>query len=448
LSTSTVVDKWEKENTSQNDLLISKKIQIYPTDKQKSILNEWIFTSNYVYNKAVEYTKNGHPYNFQKLRDILVTYETKKNNSEYIKHEETLKQLRLMKKNFEKNQIMNYFNDYSFIYDVEEAINTEKICFNKKIKNISSLKNENIKEWELKTPKDIRAGAVADLCNAYKVTYDKFKNGKIRYFNFDFRRKNNKKQSIVISPQISKIKNNSFHVYTSILKDDGIFRIKQKLPTNFNIENDIRLIKEDNKYFLQIPVKIEIKNKNKKQYNYCGIDPGIRTFMTTIGSNGIQEIEFRRELLKKLEKKIKKIKNDRKPIHNRRKALRKRERKMDNRINEIHWKTIQHLVSENDVLFYGDIKSHNIVKNSKNKTLNQDFNNIKFHQFKMRLQYKSYVNGKLMIPVNEAYTTKCCSSCGKINFPKESKIYICNYCNLKTGRDYNGAKNILIKGLM
>ena len=95
----------------------------------------------------------------------------------------------------------------------------------------------------------------------------------------------------------------------------------------------------------------------------------------------------------------------------------------ENAINELRWKTINHFVEENDVILYGDIKSHNIVKKNENSKLNRNFNDMKFYTFKSCLEYKMKINNKLLYLVNEAYTTKTCSNCGKINNPKASKAY-------------------------
>ena len=104
---------------------------------------------------------------------------------------------------------------------------------------------------------------------------------------------------------------------------------------------------------------------------------------------------------------------------------------------------------KNDVLYLGDIKSHDIVKNGKNKNLNRAFNDLKFFQFKQRLLYKASLLSKQVILVKEHYTTKCCSSCGIINNNVGSKeVFECQSCNLKTRRDMNASKNMKLKGLV
>ena len=88
LSTSTVVDKWEEENINPKQILKSLKIKLKLNNKQREIINEWINTSNYVYNKTIEAINNGHKINFNSLRDKLVTNETKKYNPIYKSYDE------------------------------------------------------------------------------------------------------------------------------------------------------------------------------------------------------------------------------------------------------------------------------------------------------------------------------------------------------------------------
>ena len=51
-----------------------------------------------------------------------------------------------------------------------------------------------------------------------------------------------------------------------------------------------------------------------------------------------------------------------------------------------------------------------------------------------------------LIEVNESYTSKTCGRCGKINEKLGgNKKFKCNECKLECDRDYNGARNILLR---
>jgi IS605 OrfB family transposase len=465
LSTSTVVDKWEEENINhQKQILKSLKIKLKLNNKQQKIINDWINTSNYVYNKTIETINNGHKINFISLRDKLVTNKTKKYNPIYKLLSDIniplYNEKKELKKELNKIKKKKNIDDYNSIKNLTELI--EKIDIKVKnnnkvrrdgIKNIDFEHNDNINDWELKTPKDTRAGAVDDVVKAYDSAFTNFKKGNIKFFNMEYRKKDANNSSILISKQMFKIENNRIKLTKSYFdKEDLFIKIGNKtLKKNKNIviENDARLVKQKNKFYLQVPISIK-QQEFKKPINYCGIDPGIRTFMTCFGNNGCFEYKHNKILLDKLNKKIYYLKQMRSLIiHNKRISLNKLETKKINIINEVHWKTINSILSLNDVILYGDIKSHNIVGKSKNSKLNQDFNDLKFYSFKQRLLYKASFYNKMVVMVNEAYTTKTCSCCGTINNNVgSSEIFNCTKCNKSVGRDVNAAKNILLKGII
>ena len=440
LSTSTVVSKWENEVTKTDNCLKSLKVKLKPKQEQKKALDEWINTSNYVYNKTVETISKGHnPLDDQGLRDKLVTFETRKMNENY---------------NNICLQIKKLENEY------KEADNLNKIQLEKEIQQLKSEKNEiplqkntSIKEWELNTPKDIRDGAIRDVCKAYKTGFANLKAGNIKFFKLGFRKHSTMDKSCVIPKKAVKNINGNIKIYSTVLgKDKCNFKMGKKTlkkHKNIKIDNDCRIVKQKNEYWLLIPIPMKIEEKTQP-VNYCGIDPGVRTFMTAFGNQGCIEYEHNNSILKKLDKlkiDIQEMRHLRLRKRIVKRILNKIENRKSNLVNELHWKTINHLLKNNDVIIYGDIKSHNIVKNGKNKILNTDLNNLKLYKFKERLLFKATEKNKKVFCIKEEFTTKTCSFCGTLNDPGSSKIYNCLSCNKKIGRDVNASKNILMKGI-
>ena len=430
--------------------------------QQKAIIDNWINTSNYVYNKTLEKIKKGHQINFMTLRDSLVTNNTKKYSDEYKSFDN-----KIIKLKQEKKDIYDKIKKYKLLKlnDIDKLINelnnkleiknNEIKIINKQrrdsVKNIKSIKNNEINKWELQTPKEIRAAAVNDVCLAYKTAFSNLKNNNITKFNLNYRKKKDQNKSILLPLSFIKIKENKIIIAPSFFKENKYFTINKKtLKKNksININNDVRLKKKNNKYYLYIPIEISY-TKNKNQIiNYCGIDPGLRTFMTTFGNNKCYEYKHNKQKLNKLNKELDSIKRSKSIKRKRKKAFNKRESSKSNLIDENHWKIINHILYNNDIIFYGDIKSHNIVKHKKYKHINRSFNDLKLYKFKERLLYKASTKNKHVIPVSEAYTSQTCSYCGKINNPKKSEIYKCSDCNICIGRDINAAKNILMKGII
>jgi putative transposase len=249
--------------------------------------------------------------------------------------------------------------------------------------------------------------------------------------------------------------------------------IKKLVKMKIEIDHECDFVCQKGQYWILIPIKLNIQNNYpthlSKGIKYCGIDPGIIKIATTFSNEKSHEYFHNRELLNRLNTKIWFLKNRRKrlsleqrklsePFHwdsiksrdkkrIRKKYLNRLEKKKIDYVDNLHWSLIKSLLDDNDVVFFGDIKSHSIVKDGKNKKLNQEFNDLKFHQLKTRLVYKGKQRGKQVVLVNEAYTSQGCSNCGNCICISD-RIYSCKLCKMDVDRDMNSAKNILMKGII
>jgi putative transposase len=463
LSQSTVVDKWQDEVTKDN-LLKSLKIKLKVNAIQRQVFNEWFNTSNYVYNKTISCINNydkdiKKSINFIELRDKFVTENTKKNNNEYITlqnnmklHREEKKQQQKNLTKIPKNDIVNIDKVKLLIQTAEEKYQEEKEKLSIDKKSMNSTKNEEIREWETNTPKHIREGAVKDVCTAHKSAGSNLKAKNIKHFHLGFRKKKDENKCLLLPMNLIKNNDGKLNIAPSYLKKDSKISMGKKTikkHRNLVIEHDCRLVKQKNVFWVIIPIPVEIMDK-KPPINYCGIDPGVKTFMTSFGNNGCIEHKHNDKILQKLDKNISYLTDRRRTDRGRvtKKKINRIETRKANLIDELHWKTINRLLKINDFIFYGDIKSHGIVKNGKNSNLNTDMNNLKFYKFKQRLLFKSIERGKKVYETKEHYTTKTCSFCGKQNTPGLSRVYECENCKKHIGRDVNAAKNILMKGIL
>ena len=491
---STVVKEWENEAT-ESKTMKAIKIKLPMNKEKKQLYQQWMYTSDFAYNKAIAAVQKGEPVNFYNLRNKLVTANTKKEHPEYKKIDESLKTLRIQKKNAmdeekkntsidKKKKTIKTINEEKKkeIDKEKERIEKETQTLKEQLKEIKkqlkSIQNEGVFEWELETPKEVRAMAVQDVCTSYKSVFTNLRKGNITHFSMGFRKKNLKQQCMVIPKNFIRCKDGKITIGESYFKNEADASISMGKKTikkhkDLEITHDCRMIRKNQEYWLCIPIEVDAEMRSISTYkNYCGIDPGVRTFFTTFGNQGCQEYQ-QTNILDELDKKIENLKSkkgcykssprkcvrrriqgvqrifikNRNSIRLRKCKLEKLQRRKENVINELHWKIIRSLLETNDILFYGDIKSHNIVRKKENSTLNRRTNNLKFYLFKQRLQSKSIEMGKKVILVKEHFTTKTCSFCGTINNPKESKIYECKCCKRKVGRDVNAAKNILMKGL-
>jgi IS605 OrfB family transposase len=386
------------------------------------------------------------------LRDLLVTSNTKKYNKTYQELSKEIMDLHNM-----KEETIDPVDRKNIL----DTIKTKNKILKDKMKLVAYEKNKNLQDFENFTPKEIRANAVQSICDAYKGAFTNLRNGNIKFFKMKYKKKKDPRQTIELAPSIISLKHGVLKILPKTFKDDCILKISKKnmkKHINLTIENNVDIVRQNGQYFIHILKTLDSKeNETSEEYTICGIDPGLRTFATSYSystpANGqvsnlyIRDYNHRIDLLKKLNKKKSDIIKSQRSV--RKKKYNKIERKKKNVVDCLHWDSINHVLKNNDIVFYGDIKSQDIVKGCKNKTLNQDFNDLKFHIFKTRLSYKASVLQKQVIVMNESYTTKTCSSCGIMNENVGSKkTFHCPSCSLHTGRDLNASKNILMKGLL
>lgn len=76
-----------------------------------------------------------------------------------------------------------------------------------------------------------------------------------------------------------------------------------------------------------------------------------------------------------------------------RKAENKKYRKIQNQINDLHWKSINYLTNNYDEIIIGKLSISNIIQNPINKNVKRIASLMRSYVFRERLKYKcSYKN--------------------------------------------------------
>lgn len=347
------------------------------------MIKKWIGTSRYVYNRALKATKDGEKINFFQLRNKYVT----------------------------------------------------------------SKNNPLIQDWELETPKDVRAEAINDMVKAYKTAMSNLKNNNINKFNLQYRTKK-KESSITIPHSAIKIQNKNIFIYKTYTKT-GIKLSNDKALKNIEIKHDCRLKNENGKLFLYIPIKAKL-NTQIAPNEMCALDPGTRKFQTIYSEENTIKIEIRKEKIKKLQEKLDLFQSLRsrnlikKSHYNKRRN--KIQTKFKNLVDELHYQTISYLTNTFKTIFIPEFESQELIKINKSKKFRRDLLSLRHYIFKERLKTKSKLKeGCCVIVCTEEYTSKTCGRCGCIVNIGSNEIFNCNNCNLIVDRDINGSRNILIK---
>ena len=327
--------------------------------------------------------------------------------------------------------------NYTIKYFKNARFKKEKYSTNFKKIRTYILKNDKkrlIKKYG--TPSHMLDGSIKLACSMFKSMLTNLKNGNISYFRLRYLKKN--KKSLVMPIEQAYLRKKSICPSKLNQNKNDILRNNDDLEYN-TIKNDCMLhfSRSTNRFTLLVPQNNDIVNKKDKK-KYIAIDPGVRTFMTCLTNKNTVEIGKNvQTTLKKLIKKIDIIPN--------KKKTRKISMRIQNKITDLHWKTINYLLQYKNIMI-GNWSTKGCSQGKINKTLKRIMLRLRYHDFLNKLIYKCKLNNVNLKIVDESYSSKICSNCGNEHKNLGGlKIYDCSNCKIKLDRDINGCRNILMK---
>ena len=131
------------------------------------------------------------------------------------------------------------------------------------------------------------------------------------------------------------------------------------------------------------------------------------------------------------------------------KAIKRMRNKIKNLVDEMHHKVSKFLVEHFDIIFLPSFDVSQMVKRGKRKLNSKTARSLltwSHYRFKCFLKNKCEEFNKLLLIVNEAYTSKTLSWSGRINYSLGGSKIIKDNANC-VNRDINGARNIWVKSV-
>lgn len=300
---------------------------------------------------------------------------------------------------------------------------------------------KNLPEFCESIPYQIKKMASKEADIALRSNLKRVKKSSIKKFSLRFKSRKKTTQSCYIPK--------------TAVKESGIYprisgkslRYIESLPNDFK---DCRLVMENERFYLLVPYERD-RVFADNQGRPIAIDRGIRTFCTYFSeksygfigdkcSNRIFRLARRIDKLIEIGKKNSKI----------RRVIKKIRKKIDNLIDELHWKTISFITQNFDVIILPKFDVSNMVYKAfrkLNKKSVRNLLNLKHYQFSQRLQNKAYELNKIILETSEAYTSKTNSWTGEILDNLGSKSYI-KVGDTKINRDLNGARGIFLRAVV
>lgn len=191
------------------------------------------------------------------------------------------------------------------------------------------------------------------------------------------------------------------------------------------------------------------------------LDPGKRTFLTGymdgVGCGDLDEalndrlLALRKRLLRLDAILAGKGRLNAKPTGRKRRSKlmgrRALEARISNIVDDAHWKLAHLLCGLADDVVLGKFYVPGIVRGRIDASVKWVLLRQRHCLFRKRLQHVAgqYAGVKVHLQ-NEAYTSKTCSHCGKLNERLgSSKTFVCPHCGSTFDRDANAARNIMIR---
>lgn len=372
-----------------------KKIRLFPTQRQKQVLNNWFATARWTYNQVLAGLKKDKKLSF------------------------TLKDMR-----------SRFVND--------DLYKTTK------------------RAWVTNTPYDVRDAAMIEVINAHKSNFAKRKKNPSHQFALKFRSRRAESQAITIhskhwkGPGVFYPKRFGKEpvkaaeplprdlVYdTKLVKDRlGRFFLCQILPLEEVVEC--------------FPTEKIISLDPGVRTFMTGYSP--EGTIIEWGKGDVQRIYRLCHAHDKLQSKW-----SQKGVRHRRryrlkKAARRIRKKIRNLVDELHKKLTKWLVSSYETVLLPKFETSEMVWRGKRRIGSKTARQMlmwSHYRFQQRLMNKTreYKNSRVII-CDEAYTSKTCGRCGELHEKLGgNKTFRCPHCGIKMDRDMNGARNILLRYL-
>ncbi len=288
-------------------------------------------------------------------------------------------------------------------------------------------------EHKMKMPVDVVVEAIRDARKSYTTSTALIKAKVIKRFRLRHRSDDSPKQCIGLTKQCFGVTHTIYSLSLQ-LQIEGLTEMKM----------DSRLIKHNKGYYLAVPMDTPVKNTSNKK-PYCGLDPGIRTFLTGYDGDGVFELNSTKVHRKLVQ--MKKIEESR--LVGWKRCIGKIKGKVTKYVDQLHWQSASWLAKTYDTICLGNMSTQNIISKKRNlpKICKREVCLLKPFQFRQRMQCQAEKYSSKVIIVPEYYTSKTCTVCGRTYEIGSSKTYNCSACGHKYDRDANAARNILLRGL-
>ena len=293
-------------------------------------------------------------------------------------------------------------------------------------------------------PYQVKSIAVRDACIAVREAKRTFREtGDLQQVGF--RSRKNPVQSCFIPKSAVK----AAGVYHTIL---GALRYAEPLPDQ---HKDCRFVSAHGVTYLAVSYE-EPRRAAENQGRVVALDPGVRNFLAwfaedSAGWIGHHDMGRIQRLCAHLDGLI--SRTARAPHRNRRnmrKAADRMRRRVRALVDELHHKAARFLVDNFDVVLLPAFETSEMVVKGARKLRSKSVRQLltfAHYRFKQFLKHKALETGKVVLDVNEAYTSKTVSWTGEVVEGLGGRKVVKGRDGFSLDRDLNSARGIFLRAL-
>lgn len=391
---------------------VSRKIQIFPNAEQKRWFEKCFGAHRYYYNKCVDQDKvnNASPHPTKEGKTARTT-----------KFEEMRTQVLIPNKSLPEGH--------------------REQCF-------------------VEIPNATRVGAIRDFTKNLKACVTNSARRNIKEFTMGLLTKKDNTSKFWMRAKSVKVDKGQLRIFTSVLKTPVrvSLRGKRLLKSLGQMPSDTYIQREkDGGYYLYVYKSQPNQHISEpKQDDIIALDPGVRTFLT--GYTGSSVVEYGNDIPSTLTRHYVRIDKTKAVLLGKlksrvRKKLKRRltslRSKVKNIIREFHWRVAKHLTDNYSVILLPEFRTSQMAAGDLPRPVKKSMMALSHYKFKQKLLWISQNKPQSRVIIcDESYTSKTCGKCGCLNETLgSSKIFACPQCSFTMDRDWNAARNILIRSM-
>ena len=415
--------------------VVTRKLKIHPSRKQKELFQKCISATRYFYNKAIS-----------------------KINELYSKRKEEFEASPTCVHCSEPKVANSYCCDRHAKKSLPWKLQISLISLRKLVLKSDEEIRGTEEEWQCEVPYDTRQLAIKDAVAAYRSAIQNKLRGNIQQFELGYKSRRSPSQLFWVDSDAIQVKGTRLQMFPRRLgKKERSLRIRKrqrrKLPAS--IDQDCKIMKYGKSYYLVYTMNQQKEEIATVKYPLISLDPGVRTFQTGYSPAGvaIKIGERQGALLKQLHDRLDQLRSKRSTaLKHRRYNLRSKclaiEHRIKNIADDLHNQTASYLTNQYDsILLPTFCTSVMQVGRELSAGTKRNLWTLSHYKFQQKLKGQCSKKNVQLYSIGEEYTTKTCGGCGLLNTVGSQKQFRCSSCPYELDRDIHGARNILLKQL-